>query len=387
MVIHLITPEYPPALGGLADYTRALAEALTAAGEQVHVWCPQHGSEATHPFGVHAEFGTFSRADVDRVAAKLDTFPAPRRLIVQWVPHGYGRRSMNLAFCLWLWKRARSGDEIELMVHEPYLALWEGTWRQTAAAAVHRLMTIVLLRAARRVWISIPAWEPMWKPYTFGRPVPFGWLPIPSSLMPPDRNTVDALRSQFRNQSGGHESDGLVGHLGTYGALVTPLLSAVFLEILREPNGPQILLIGAGSEVFRMGLLAGHPEHAKRVNATGGLNTADIAAHVAACDVLVQPYPDGVSSRRTTTMAGLAFGVPVVTTFGRLSESLWKESGAVRLSDVGDFRTMALHVADLLRDPEARGRLGEAGRSLYQRSFDMRRTINVLLGRPSRRVA
>jgi glycosyltransferase involved in cell wall biosynthesis len=86
-------------------------------------------------------------------------------------------------------------------------------------------------------------------------------------------------------------------------------------------------------------------------------------------------------------MAGLAFGVPVVTTRGRLSEALWSESGAVRLSEVGDSPMMARQVEDLLRHPEARLRLGEAGRSLYQRSFEMRRTIDALMGRDSRKVA
>ncbi|HEV3217298.1 MAG TPA: glycosyltransferase family 4 protein [Vicinamibacterales bacterium] len=382
MVIHLVTPEYPPAIGGLADYTRALAEALTEAGEQVHVWCPQHGTEATHPFGVHADLGAFSKGDLDHFGAELDAFPAPRRLIVQWVPHGYGRRSMNLAFCFWLWKRARGGDEIELMVHEPFLAWREGTWRQTAAAGVHRLMTVILLRAARRVWMSIPAWEPMWRPYALGRRVPFGWLPVPNSLPAPDPKTVSALRTRFR-----HEPGGLVGHVGTYGGLVTPLLSGVLPEILRQKGGPRVLLIGAGSEAFRTAFLSRRPDHSNHVYATGTLSTADVAAHVAACDVLVQPYPDGVSSRRTTAMAGLAFGVPVVTTRGRLSEALWSESGAVRLSEVGDSPMMARQVEDLLRHPEARLRLGEAGRSLYQRSFEMRRTIDALMGRDSRKVA
>ena len=70
-------------------------------------------------------------------------------MIVQWVPHAYGFRAMNLGFCLWLWSRASRGDDIELMVHEPYLAFWGGSWRQTAAAIVHRLMTVVLLRSAQ----------------------------------------------------------------------------------------------------------------------------------------------------------------------------------------------------------------------------------------------
>ena len=68
------------------------------------------------------------------------------------------------------------------MVHEPYLAFGEGSWKQNGVAAVHRLMTMVLLSAARRVWMSIPAWEASWRPYALGRPLSFHWLPVASNI-------------------------------------------------------------------------------------------------------------------------------------------------------------------------------------------------------------
>ena len=37
---------------------------------------------------------------------------APRRLFVQWVPHGFGYKSLNMPFCLWVWRRARGGDSV-----------------------------------------------------------------------------------------------------------------------------------------------------------------------------------------------------------------------------------------------------------------------------------
>ena len=158
-VIHLVTPEYPPAIGGVGDYTRQVAQGLANAGDDVHVWCPGQGDqERAASVTLHRTLGTFAATDLQRADAGLDAFPSPRRILVQWVPHGYSRRAMNLPFCLWLKGRAAAGDRVELMVHEPYLE-FAGTWRQTAAAAVHRLMTIVLLRAAARVWMSIPAWQ------------------------------------------------------------------------------------------------------------------------------------------------------------------------------------------------------------------------------------
>ena len=40
MIWHLVTGEYPPACGGVGDYTADLARALALAGDTVHVWAP-----------------------------------------------------------------------------------------------------------------------------------------------------------------------------------------------------------------------------------------------------------------------------------------------------------------------------------------------------------
>jgi glycosyltransferase involved in cell wall biosynthesis len=372
-VLHIVTPEYPPATGGVADYTRLIARRLVQAGEAVHVWCPPSVEEPSpDPFSVHREFGQFQSADLARVDALLDQFTAPRRLLVQWVPHGYGCRAMNLRFCYWLWSRAQRGDHVELMVHEPYLAFWEGTWRQTGAAVVHRAMTVVLLQAARRVWVAIPAWENKWKPYALGRSVPFAWLPVSSSLPAPDPHAVAELRRRIVSHGP------LIGHFGTYGSPVASLLLDALAELLRTLPAPHVMLIGMGSELFRSHFVQQHPHFSQRITATGALDEAALATHVAACDVLVQPYPDGISSRRTTAMAGLHLGVPVVTTTGVLTESLWENSNAVRLARVGDWATLTGHVDRLLRHPDERMELVATGTALYLGMFDVKRVVAAL---------
>jgi glycosyltransferase involved in cell wall biosynthesis len=258
------------------------------------------------------------------------------------------------------------------MVHEAYLHLWEGTWRQTAAAGVHRLMTIVLLQAASRVWVSIPAWETMWKPYVIGRAVPFGWLPVPSVLDEATPEAIEAVRARLR------PSGALVGHLGTYGAPVATLLEDALRELLGGLEAVHVLLIGSGSKEFRSRFVAAAPEWSARVTATGELDHSAVAAHVAACDLLLQPYPDGVSSRRTTAMAALRLGVPLVTTIGRLTDSTWPLSNAVRLSPVGDCRGLAGEVEHLLRNPRERMQLANAARAFYERTFDLRHTVAEL---------
>ena len=77
-----------------------------------------------------------------------------------------------------------------------------------------------------------------------------------------------------------------------------------------------VLLIGRGANRFRDSLLESNVDGEDRVAAAEDLPSKDVAAHLKACDLVVQPYPDGVSTRRSTAMAGLACGVPTVTNLG-----------------------------------------------------------------------
>lgn len=373
---HLITSEYPPQIGGVSDYTRMVGAGLAATGDTVQVWCPAADGEppASPGVTVHREFGQFAPADLRRVGLLLDQFPAPRRLLVQWVPHGYGYRSMNLAFCLWLRKRAKlSRDIVELMVHEPFLPFREGTWKQDAAAVAHRVMTIVLLSAASRVWTSIPAWQSHLRPYAVGRKLEFGWLPIPSTI-----NTVadstDASAIRTRYGLGGRST---IAHFGPYIRQVMEPLISMLPSLLRERNA-SMLLLGRGSSALRDELIQKHSDLADRVHATGSLSLADISCHLSACDLMLQPYPDGISSRRTSAMAGLSHGLPIVTTMGHNTESLWAESGAVALATAGDTATLKRLTAGLLQDESERKHLSAAALKLYQERFDLRHTIRSL---------
>jgi len=404
---HLVTSEYPPQTGGVSDYTRLVAEGLAAAGDEVHVWCPSlkageiradeiraneaqagedegeggmdaAGSSGVRGVSIHRELGSFGPSDLRRAGRLLDSYARPRRLLVQYVPHGYGYRAMNVPFCLWLWKRARlEGDRVELMVHEPFCAFGEGSLKQDAAAAVHRLMTTILLRAAHRVWTSIPAWEKLWRPYALGRRVEFAWLPVPSTIpVAVDASRVAALRARYAPQ----DDALLVGHFGTYARYITGQLEKLLPALLARNPSVSVLLIGRGGEPVRDEMSRLHPSLAARLHATGVLPRRELSTHLAACDLLVQPFPDGVSSRRTSVMAALAHGLPVVTNEGRLTEPLWAESGAVKLVVAGDLEELIIEAGRLLGDASGRERLGAAALSLYRERFDVSRIVVRLRG-------
>jgi glycosyltransferase involved in cell wall biosynthesis len=381
---HLITCEYPPQTGGVSDYSQLVAEGLAKAGEAVHVWCPGTSERApdTPVPGVtlHRLPAGWQTANLRWVSRELAGFPSPRRLLVQWVPHGYGYRSLNLPFCAWLaWRRARHGDQIDIMFHEFGLAFRGGSWRQAAAAVVHRVQAILLLRAAARVWVSFQRMASLARHYLPGRRIPVRWLPVCSNLPPVgDQAGVANLR---KGLPGNH--DFLLGHFGTYGPGVRRLLLEVIPQLLARFPEAGFLLLGRGSETFQQNLLEMNPQLQGRVHASGLLPSQSLAEHIAACDVMVQPFPEGVTTRRTSVMGPLSLGRPVVTTLGPLTERLWRDCGAVGLA-TPQGPALAAEVERFLHRPAERARLGWEAQAFYRQHFDLCHTIAALRnGEPS----
>lgn len=373
---HLVTGEYPPQIGGVGDYTRAVGTALAAAGDEVHVWCPGSTGETVEGgVCVHRTAGAWASADRERVISALRS-AGDGTVLVQWVPHAFGRRSLNVGFCSWVRGLALAGMTVDLMVHEPFLSFGGGSWRQPAAAAIHRVMVARLLAGARCVWVSIPAWADRLKPWLRGRDVPISWLPVPSNVpVVDDEPGVERLRATLA--PGGAP---LVGHFGTYGGATVGPLEPALLAILRRRPEVTVVLMGRDSDAFRVRVLRQEPSADTRVKATGAIDHASLSRHLQASDVLLQPYIDGASSRRGTLMAGLSHGRPVVSTVGDLSEALWAEQDGHALSVVPANATVAIAeaVLGLLDDRPRRQAMGRTAAALYESRFSIDRVVAVL---------
>ncbi len=378
-MIHILTGEYPPVRGGVGDYTALVAAKLTEMGEPAHVWTAGHPqSGPLDVTTVHRVAGRFGPRGLFRLDRQWNALPPHRRVLVQWTPHSFGFRSLNMFFPLWLLKRAlMNRDRIEVMVHEPFVAFQKGNLRRNLAATVHRVMIAILLRAASRVWVSIPEWESALRPWCFGRTARFTWLPVASNIdTRPDAATVQHFRASLTRRG-----TPVIGSFGTYRPDISNLLAPAIRRIL-ETSEAVILLAGAHSEEFHAQLAALYPALRDRCVFTGELPARALAAFLSACDMLLQPYPDGISTRRGTAMAALALGLPVVTNLGALSEAFWPQSGAVALAASPDPDDLASAARELFADPHRRFRIAARGRELYSRHFDVNHAAAALLGRP-----
>jgi len=367
---HIVTGEYPPTRGGVSDYSRSIALGLAAAHDEVHVWAPSAGvSLATDPgIHVHSLPQGFGPVGLRALSRALLQERSPKRILVQYVPQAFGWRGLNVPFCAWL--SSLRAVEVFVMFHEVAVPWTAGLWRRNAAYVVMRAMAALLLARADRIFVSTTSWEPTlqslairWRGAT--------WLPVPSNV---PTHAPDDARSTTRKRLGIDEGTRVIGHFGTYGGMTAPLVARALTHLLEAERRRVALLIGHGGDVFARQLQSDGA--ADRVLATGPLDAADIASHLLACDVLLQPYPDGVSTRRTSTMAGLALGVPIVTNEGHLTEPIWRESGGVEIVDTPE--AVATGAERLLRDPVQAAALGDRGRRLYEERFSLDRVVASL---------
>ena len=378
---HVITGEYHPDPGGVADYSRLVAVGLTGRGFDVHVWTGPARGQGDDPgdggVTVHREAGAWSSADLARVGRGIDGIAGPKRLLVQYAPNAFGRRGLNFGLGRWLVGRRRAGDSVRLMFHEVRYIVKPGDpiARRLLAIGQSRLARI-LLRAADAVDVAIPYWERILRPIDPVAGRDYGWRPVPSNVpVVDDHGAVASTRGRLLLDG----CSTLVGSFGTFADDVVGLLAPAIVGLIGDRPGRAMVLIGRGGERAADRLIRSDPRLAGRMIATGPCDPATLSTTLRACDLMIQPYPGGVCTKRGSLMAGIAHGVPIVTTVGDVTEPIWAEARAVGLAPEGDAPGLVAIADSLLDHPAALARLGRSGRDLYDARFAIGRTIAALV--------
>jgi glycosyltransferase involved in cell wall biosynthesis len=354
--LHLIGGDLDT-VGGVSDYTSLLAGALSSRGVTTHIW------DATLP-GARQQI---------RVALMQE--PAP--VVVQYVPNAYGAKGANLLFCAWLLALSRQGHDVRVMFHEPYFYFSAHPLR-SGLAAVQRLMAAILLRVGTVTYVSTDTWRAYLAPYA-PRGKAFITLPIPSTVT---RCANPPREREWRSKLLVDGTRFLVGHFGTFGQHVATSLSPILTTLLRERGDVTLVCVGRGAERFVESVRRSSPHESQRILATGALSSDEVAAVLRACEVLIQPYPDGVTMRRTSVMAGIANAVATVSSQGALTESAWADAGALSLAPAGDPGAHVQHISRLLDDEGLRRAQAHRGAEFYDTRCSIDVVVATLLGQP-----
>ncbi len=320
--IVVVTGEYPPAIGGVGDYTRQLARALIAKGHWISVLCPastEHEPEPDEPTIISS--GPAWNWQTLRRALRIAQGLAPTLVHIQYQTGAYG---MHPAINLLpeLLRRLPSRPWIVVTAHDlrlPYLfpkADLLRTWLTRRLFEAADAVIVTNEADERRLRGREPADRRLFSPRAGIRP-PVYRIPIGSNipLAPP----ADFDRATWRAQQGLAPDDVLVGYFGLLSRTKGVLELVQALATL--PSRFKLLIIGGAAplpddERYAAEVQSCIAAHglSERVKITGPCSEAEVSGWLMATDLVALPFHDGASFRRGSLLAALAHGVPVVTT-------------------------------------------------------------------------
>lgn len=372
--LFIVAPVLPPKLDGIGDYTARLVSQLAAdyTDLEVTILTTEKGAGYSIPNGTVRPVFDSSRPESYRALVQEVVSGDPDWLLVQYNPFGYGRRGLNLhlSHALKALKLAAPRTKQALMTHEgvvPLISLKFAvmyTWQ--------RYQYEVLARAADVMLFSIDPWAERQRKKMPRKPIYH--LPVGSNI-----ERVEISRAEARTRLGIAEDECVLGVFGT--AHVSRLFHIVrqAAETLQK-NGVKVrvLYVGPHAKAVRESL-QGIP-----LISDGPFPADEVSRRLAAMDIFLATYIDGVSTRRGALMAALDHGLAVVGTrnYNTDADFLKVDGLALHLVPTSEPEQFCQAVLSLAFNPAERERLGREARVLFQTRYDWpvmaRRLIDIL---------
>jgi len=352
--VALYCPDLPPVPGGVADHTLALARALAARSADVVVLGRRGDPASLAPLPCRLD--VTPRSLPAAVAAA-----GAAALIVQYVPFLYARYGLAPSLVRAAGRIRRTGVRIGVLVHEPYVPFTRLPWLATGWPMRWQLKA--LLARADAVWSPVPA---------FLERARRGARPGATLAVVPVGATVpvgSAPRAEARARLHLADDDVAIGVFSPGASGAVPEWVAAAIAALAGEAGVAWVAFGQGSaRVARTGGADGGPGAARprgagaRVMELGWLAPAEVSRVFRALDLAVAPFVDGLTLRRTSAMAALAHGVPLVSSRGPLFDPSLADAAACEPT----LEAFVRSVCALAADPARRAALGAAGRRFYE---------------------
>ena len=358
MNIDLVFPALPPALDGIGDHTARLATALSA-HHTVRIWTAEPNPTPLPGVDIRTGVHFDSRSGLQTLARDIAATP-PDAVVLQYNPFSYGRWGLNLTLPGLLPSLRRHAPETRLavMVHEPFVPV--ESLRFAVFTTWQRWQLWQLGRAADTLFFSIAPWV--------GR---FGaWFPnTPCHLLPVGSNipVAPAARTRMRAQLGFDDGTTVLGFFGSaHESRDLALLRRALNERVIVQKSTVLLYVGHAGAALRAAL----PNI--RVQDAGALPPEAVSQHLAAMDLYLAPFRDGVSTRRGSFMVGLQHGLPTLTTLGPDTDASLRSATGTAFAAVeqGDAEAFASQMHRLLQRAELRDELGRSGSALYRETYD-----------------
>lgn len=383
---HIIADRNLDIKSSIGAYSLNLSSGLSRTGARVHVWHTQEEGSRIQKSDVPKEVLShivpklWNEDSFQYLQQSFEKISGKNRILIQYGPNSFGS-VWNRRFAQWIFSRTKHGDEIWIMVHKA---------QRTPIGFQYSPMNILqrwlqtqklkdLLRRCQFVFVSTPNWlGELGKKLTCCNSA-YLWLPIPSNVSwIENQQRALNLRRAFSN------GEAMV--LGTFGSFtdkhLTKKLKKLVSRLLKNHGDRIWLFLGRGSEQFVEKMRVEFPSFAQRIETAGELDLAAISAHIQACDIMLQPYPQGVDTSRSSIMVGLSHGKPIVTSYGPKTELVWNNS-FVRLTPGEEIDSLVEATENLISDKKSREKLAVAALENYKNYFSLSRSIETLVKQKS----
>ncbi|MBN1220209.1 MAG: glycosyltransferase [Anaerolineae bacterium] len=381
--VTFLTGEYPPMQGGIADYTAYLAQHLTPLNVASSILINHRWSET---IASPAHLPPCSAASVHPVLTNWGwrCWPGVVRFLKTHRPDVLHIQYQAAAFDLggwvnwlpWYLKKRNLNARLVTTFHDlrvPYIFPKVGPFRWRSMLALARYSDAVICTNREDLHILQRVFEPVDASPLFLVSL-LRHIPLGSNVEPQPPANFD--RTVWRKK---YQADANTLLLAYFGFLNESKGGEELIEalaLLRQQGlDARLLLIGGElghadptnvAYAQKVQKLIDRHQLADVVYRTGYVELPEVSANLLAADVVVMPYRDGVSFRRTTLIAALRHGCPVVSTapadLTLIPEIRPAEN--MLLAPPGDAPALAAIIAPLVGDMAWRNKLSQGAKEL-----------------------
>ena len=319
--ILIISPKFAPGKDGLSGHTTKLALVLREEFEvNVLTSNSDHSPTSFSNINIIEYSGAWSFSKL-YIFWKTSIFKEFDKIIIQYVPSLYNPRGgINFSVIIFfLYLRLRQKAEISIIFHELYYP-FSWYWKNLILHFSHKIMLFGALVSAQFSFFSTRRFLNETRSFVINRTKKFH-LPVGDNLI----HTQQSLSTHQRNE---------IPNFLIFGSPHPSKRFDLIFESLEEHylSGGKFKLTIIGPSLDRLGSEISLPENFQQYAIVKpNLDDHEVVRSFETCDCSLAYFSDGLTTRRSSVISALAWGVECLSTESQYTEEVFKNKTFIHL--------------------------------------------------------
>lgn len=362
-----LTPKTPPHICGVGDYTINLAtHCQSQLNLDINIVVETSCDPRSEPIKIQPLVKNWSPTGCQALLTELEA-SGVKTVILQYTGFSYSPKGFNLNL-IPFWQDCAQRFQALLMVHETYNR-WDlkypGTW---ALNPCQKYLLRQLTQVSHQVFCGSETYLSQLK-RIISDPQKLHYLPIPSNI-PPDPLTSDqrqVLQHSLNLPSNHH----VLSLFGCQHSIRQDWLYKLDRH-LKQLNQPISWLLLGNAQQILLPLL-------NPVLRPGHLTASRLSHHLQLSDLLLMPHELGISAKRTSLMAAIEHGVPIIGTKGYLTDQFLCQLPSIKLVDDSNYKQFEQQVIAALAQLTTLKNAAKLSQAYYYKRLSWPIVTNTLL--------